>query len=150
MQRIRTWYQELGYVIYPSPASLLIVADAGGSNGYRLRLWKVELQHLADELGFPISVCHMPPGTSKWNKIEHRLFSFITQNWRGKPLVSHQVIVDLISATTTRTGLEVHSRLDERNYATGKRVSDQQLADVRLEPDAWQGQWNYTIYPTNQ
>jgi hypothetical protein len=144
---IHTWYQELGQAIYPNPASLLIVADAGGSNGYRLRLWKVELQRLANELGFPISVCHMPPGTSKWNKIEHRLFSFITQNWRGKPLVSHQVIVDLISATTTRAGLQVHSRLDERIYATGKRVSDPQLAEVHLEPNAWQGQWNYTIHP---
>lgn len=147
---IRTWYQELGREIYPTPTCLLIVADAGGSNGYRLRLWKVELQHLADELGFPISVCHMPPGTSKWNKIEHRLFSFITQNWRGKPLVSHQVIVDLISATTTGTGLQVHSRLDEHIYATGKRVSDQQLAQVHLEPNVWQGQWNYIIHPTNQ
>jgi hypothetical protein len=146
---IRTWYQELGQEIYPTPASLLIMADAGGSNGYRLRLWKVELQQLANELGFPISVCHMPPGTSKWNKIEHRLFSFITQNWRGKPLVSHQVIVDLISATTTSTGLQVHSRLDERNYATGKRVLEQQLAEVHLEPNDWQGQWNYTIHPAN-
>jgi len=147
---IRTWYQELGGVTYPSPKSLLIIADAGGSNGYRLRLWKVELQQLADELGFPISVCHMPPGTSKWNKIEHRLFSFITQNWRGKPLVSHQVIVDLISATTTRTGLEVHSRLDTHIYTTGRRISDDQLADVHLHPNPWQGQWNYTIHPANK
>lgn len=146
---IRTWYQELGRALYPSPASLLIIADAGGSNGYRLRLWKVELQKLADELGFPIAVCHMPPGTSKWNKIEHRLFSFITQNWRGKPLVSHQVIVELIAATTTRTGLQVHSRLDERIYATGRRVSDHELAQVHLEPNAWHGQWNYTIHPVD-
>jgi hypothetical protein len=146
---IRTWYQELGRATYPTPNSLLIIADAGGSNGYRLRLWKVELQKLADELGFSIAVCHMPPGTSKWNKIEHRLFSFITQNWRGKPLVSHQVIVELISATTTRTGLQVHSRLDERIYATGKRVSDKQLAQVHLEPNAWHGQWNYTIHPAD-
>lgn len=147
---IQTWYQELGQELYPSPNSLLVVADAGGSNGYRLRLWKVELQRLADELGFPISVCHMPPGTSKWNKIEHRLFSFITQNWRGKPLVSHQVIVELISATTTSTGLQVHSRIDERIYATGKRVSDHQLAAVHLEPNPWQGQWNYTIHPAEK
>lgn len=146
---IRTWYLELGRELYPSPASLLIVADAGGSNGYRLRLWKVELQKLADELGVPISVCHMPPGTSKWNKIEHRLFSFISQNWRGKPLVSHQVIVDLIAATTTRTGLQVHSRLDARFYATGKRVSDRELAQVHLVPNAWHGEWNYTIYPAD-
>ncbi len=144
---IRTWYQQLGRVLYPTPASLLIVADAGGSNGYRLRLWKVELQQLANELGFPISVCHMPPGTSKWNKIEHRLFAFITQNWRGKPLISHQVIVELISATTTRAGLQVHSHLDERDYSTGKRVSDRQLAEVHLEPNVWQSQWNYTIHP---
>lgn len=144
---IGTWYQELGCDLYPTPTSLLIVADAGGSNGYRLRLWKVELQQLANELGFPICVCHLPPGTSKWNKIEHRLFSFITQNWRGKPLVTHQVIVELISATTTSTGLQVHSRIDDRLYSIGKRISDQQLADVHLEPNSWQGQWNYSIHP---
>jgi transposase len=144
---IRTWYQELGQALYPEPANLLVIADAGGSNGYRVRLWKVELQKLADELRFPISVCHLPPGTSKWNKIEHRLFSFITQNWRGKPLVTHQVIVELISATTTRTGLQVHSRLDERYYPTARRVSDKQLADVNLVPDSWYGEWNYTIHP---
>jgi transposase len=144
---IRTWYQELGQPLYPTATSLLVVADGGGSNGYRLRLWKVELQRLADELLLPITVCHLPPGTSKWNKIEHRLFSFITQNWRGKPLVTHQVIVDLISATTTRTGLQVHSRLDQRNYAKGRRISDQQLAEVNLEPDPWYGEWNYTIHP---
>jgi hypothetical protein len=144
---IRTWYRELGQPLYPNPASLLIIADAGGSNGYRLRLWKVELQLLVNELRFPITVCHLPPGTSKWNKIEHRLFSFLTQNWRGKPLVTHQVIVELISATTTRKGLQVHSRLDERLYPTAKRVSDQQLAEVNLEPDAWHGEWNYTIHP---
>ena len=144
---IRTWYRELGQILYPAPTSLLVVADAGGSNGYRIRLWKVELQKLADELQFPISVCHLPPGTSKWNKIEHRLFSFITQNWRGKPLITHQVIVELISATTTRSGLQVHSRLDEQHYPTARRVSDKQLADVHLVPDSWYGQWNYTIYP---
>lgn len=146
---IRTWYQELGQPLYPNPSSLLIIADAGGSNGYRLRLWKHELQQLANELGFPLSVCHMPPGTSKWNKIEHRLFSFITQNWRGKPLVTHQVIVELIAATTTTTGLTVHSRLDERLYATKRRVSDSQLAEVNLVPDAWHGEWNYTIFPNS-
>jgi len=148
VETIRTWYRELGQALYPSPSSLLVTADAGGSNGYRLRLWKVELQKLADEVQFPICVCHLPPGTSKWNKIEHRLFSFITQNWRGKPLVTHQVIVDLISATTTQTGLQVHSRIDERTYATGTRISDKQLADVNLEPDSWYGEWNYTIHPT--
>ncbi len=102
---------------------------------------------LADELVIPIKVCHLPAGTSKWNKIEHRLFSFITQNWRGKPLVTHQVIVNLISATTTKTGLKVHSRLDERVYETGKRVSDKQLAQVNLHPDKWHGKWNYAIHP---
>lgn len=145
---IRTWYRELGQSLYPSPSSLLIIADGGGSNGYRLRLWKVALQQLADELHFPITVCHLPPGTSKWNKIEHRLFSFITQNWRGKPLVTHQVIVELISATTTRKGLQVHSRLDERHYPTATRISDLQLAQVNLEPHPWHGEWNYTIHPT--
>jgi hypothetical protein len=144
---IRTWYDELGQPLYPNATSLLIIADGGGSNGYRLRLWKVELQKLADELQLPISVCHLPPGTSKWNKVEHRLFSFITQNWRGKPLVTHQVIVELIAATTTRTGLQVHSRLDERHYPTGRRVSEQQIANVNLEPDSWYGEWNYTIRP---
>ena len=144
---IRTWYEELGQTLYPQAQSLLVVADAGGSNGYRLRLWKVELQQLADELQFPITVCHLPPGTSKWNKIEHRLFSFITQNWRGKPLVTHQVIVDLIAATTTQNGLQVHSRLDDRHYPKARRISDKQLADVNLEPDTWYGQWNYTIHP---
>lgn len=148
VETIRTWYRELGQPLYPSPSRLLIIADGGGSNGYRLRLWKVELQKLADELLLPITVCHLPPGTSKWNKIEHRLFSFITQNWRGKPLVTHQVIVELISATTTRKGLQVHSRLDKRHYATAKRVSAPQLAKVNLQPDAWHGEWNYTIHPT--
>jgi hypothetical protein len=144
---LRTWYQELGQPLYPNATSLLIMADGGGSNGYRVRLWKVELQTLADELQVPISVCHLPPGTSKWNKIEHRLFSFITQNWRGKPLITHQVIVELIAATTTQTGLQVHSRLDERLYATNRRVSEQQLANVNLVPDPWHGEWNYTIHP---
>lgn len=144
---IRTWYNELGRPLYPQATALLVTADGGGSNGYRLRLWKVELQNLADEIQMPIMVCHLPPGTSKWNKIEHRLFSFITQNWRGKPLVTHQVIVDLISATTTHKGLQVHSRLDERHYQTNRRISDQQLAKVNLAPDSWHGEWNYTIHP---
>ena len=150
VETIRTWYKQLGQALYPHASSLLIMADSGGSNGYRLRLWKVQLQTLAVDFHFPITVCHLPPGTSKWNKIEHRLFSFITQNWRGKPLVTHQVIVELIAATSTRTGLKVHSRLDERIYATGQRVTDKQLAAVNLEPDAWHGEWNYTIYPNNE
>jgi hypothetical protein len=120
----------------------------GGSNGYRLRLWKVELQKLANELALPIHVCHLPPGTSKWNKIEHRLFAFITQNWRGKPLVTHHVIVELIAATTTQAGLTVRCRLDERTYPKGKRISDQQRADVNLVPAAFHGEWNYAIHPT--
>jgi len=148
VQSIRTWWREMGAPRYPDGNSLLITADGGGSNGYRLRLWKVELQALVNELGFPITVCHLPPGTSKWNKIEHRLFSFITKNWRGKPLLTHQVIVNLISATTTKAGLLVKSRIDERTYPKGRRVSDKQLALVNLEPHAFHGEWNYTIHPT--
>ncbi len=144
---IRTWYEELGRRLYPRATSLLVTADGGGSNGYRTRLWKVELQELANALDLSISVCHLPPGTSKWNQIEHRLFSFITQNWRGKPLITHQVIVELISATKTSKGLQVHSRLDERHYPTKRRVSDQQLSTVNLAPDKWHGEWNYTIHP---
>lgn len=147
VETIRTWYQELGRPLYPAPQRLLVLADGGGSNGYRLRLWKVELQQFANELQLPITVCHLPPGTSKWNKIEHRLFSYISQNWRGKPLVTHQVIVELISATTTKSGLQVHSRLDERYYPTGRRISDAQFAQVNLEPHSWHGEWNYTIHP---
>jgi hypothetical protein len=148
VQTIRAWWNELGASKYPNATSLVISADGGGSNGYRLRLWKLELQGLVDELGMPITVCHLPPGTSKWNKIEHRLFSFITQNWRGKPLLTHQVIVSLIAATTTKKGLVVHSRLDERVYPKGRRVSDQQLAQVNLEPHVFHGEWNYTIRQT--
>ncbi len=148
VQSIRSWWKEMGAPRYLQGNSLLITADGGGSNGYRLRLWKVELQTLANELGFPISVCHLPPGTSKWNKIEHRLFSFITKNWRGKPLLTHQVIVNLISATTTQAGLLVKSRIDDRIYAKGRRVSDKELAEVHLEPHAFHGEWNYTIHPT--
>lgn len=146
---IRTWWKEMGVAKYPDAKSLLITADGGGSNGYRLRLWKVELQALVNELGFPVSVCHLPPGTSKWNKIEHRLFSFITKNWRGKPLVTHQVIVNLICATTTKTGLRVNSHVDERIYAKGRRISDKELALVNLEPHPFHGEWNYTIHPAS-
>jgi len=148
VETIRTWWQEMGQPRYPEASSLLIIADGGGSNGYRLRLWKVELQKLADELALPIEVCHLPPGTSKWNKIEHRLFSFITQNWRGKPLVTHQVIVELIAATTTQAGLTVQCRLDEKTSPKGKRISDQQMAAVNLVPEAFHGEWNYVIHPT--
>lgn len=148
VETIRTWWHEMGKPLYPNASSLLITADAGGSNGYRLRLWKWELQKLADELQIPINVCHLPPGTSKWNKIEHRLFSFITQNWRGKPLVTHKVIVELIAATQTRTGLTVRSRLDEKHYAKGRRISDKQLAEVNLIPNKFHGEWNYQIAPS--
>jgi hypothetical protein len=148
VQTIRTWWKEMGAPRYPLASSLLITADGGGSNGYRLRLWKLELQGLVDEIGFPITVCHLPPGTSKWNKIEHRLFSFITKNWRGKPLVTHQVIVNLIAATTTTTGLTVRSRIDDRIYAKGRRVTNKQLETVNLEPHDFHGEWNYTIHPT--
>ena len=133
---------------YPDASSLLVTADGGGSNGYRLRLWKVELQKLAEEVGFPISVCHLPPGTSKWNKIEHRLFSFIMKNWRGKPLVTHQVIVELISATTTNAGLTVRSRIDEKQYQKGIRISDRQMEKINLHPDHFHREWNYTIQPS--
>ncbi len=146
---IRTWWNEMGQPLYPNATSILITADGGGSNGYRLRLWKVELQKLANELGFPIYVCHYPPGTSKWNKIEHRLFSFITKNWRGKPLYSHQVIVNLISATTTRKGLKVRCQLDENHYPKGRRISDKEMDKVDLRPNPFHENWNYSIHPIN-
>jgi transposase len=145
---IRRWWQTMGCRAYPRARRLLITADAGGSNGARVRLWKVELQKLADRLRLPISVCHFPPGTSKWNKIEHRLFSFITQNWRGQPLISHAVIVNLIAATTTPTGLRVRARVDTNRYPSGLAVSRNALAAVRLRPDSFHGDWNYTILPT--
>lgn len=146
---IRHWWNEMGQALYPNASSLMITADGGGSNGYRLRLWKLELQKLANEIGIPISVCHYPPGTSKWNKIEHRLFSFITQNWRGKPLYSHHVIVNLISATRTRKGLSVRCRLDPTHYPKGRRVSNAELACVDLRPEPFHGEWNYSIFPTD-
>jgi transposase len=145
---IRRWWQAMGRRAYPRARRLLITADAGGSNGARVRLWKVELQKLADHLRRPISVCHFPPGTSKWNTIEHRLFSFISQNWRGQPLVSHAVIVNLIAATTTPTGLRVRARVDTNRYPSGLTVSRDVLAAVRLRPDSFHGDWNYTILPT--
>ena len=150
VQAVRTWWIEMGRARYPAAKSLLVTADGGGSNGYRLRLWKFELQRLADELGIPIRVCHLPPGTSKWNKIEHRLFSYITQNWRGKPLITHQVIVELIAATKTKAGLTVRSGIDSREYATGRRVSDAEMATVNLLPNRFHGEWNYAIFPTGQ
>jgi hypothetical protein len=144
---IRRWWCEIGAPRYPSAKQLLINADCGGSNGARLRLWKRELQVLADELGIEITVCHVPPGTSKWNKIEHRLFSFITQNWRGKPLISYLVIVQLIASTTTKAGLTVACRLDESDYAKGIKVTDAEMAALNIKPAAFHGEWNYTIAP---
>ena len=147
---IRRWWKAMGKKRYPKPKGLLVTADGGGSNGYRVRLWKIELQKLADELKFPITVCHLPPGTSKWNKIEHRLFSFISINWRGKPLRSFRTIVELIAATTTETGLTVRAELDEKKYPKGLKVSDAQLAKVNIFPHDFHGEWNYTIAPNKK
>jgi Rhodopirellula transposase DDE domain len=144
---IRRWWRTMGRKRHPKATRLMISADGGGSNGYRVRLWKVELQKLADQLKLPITVCHLPPGTSKWNKIEHRLFSFITINWRGKPLRSYRTIVQLIAATTTDTGLKVRAELDENKYPKGVKVSEAQLAAVNLSRHSFHGDWNYTISP---
>ncbi len=146
---IRSWWQQLGKRRYPDATTLTITADCGGSNGNRLRLWKTELQSLADETNLAITVCHFPPGTSKWNKIEHRLFSYISRNWRGQPLVSRQTIVSLIGATTSTAGLEVHAQLDERPYQRGRKVTDSQLAAVNLSRDQFHPEWNYQIHPNN-
>jgi hypothetical protein len=145
---IRSWWRLMGRERYPNAVSLLVTADGGGSNGSRVRLWKLELQKLADDLGVSITVCHLPPGASKWNRIEHRLFSFITGNWRGKPLVSHKVIVQLIAATTTKTGLKVRCELDENIYPAGVKVSDAELEAVNLTRHEFHGEWNYTINQT--
>ncbi len=147
VESIRRWWRSMGESVYPQAKRLLITADAAGSNGPRVRLWKVELQKVADETGLRIAVCHFPPGTSKWNKIEHRLFSFISQNWRSNPLISFEVIVNLIAGTTTAKGLKVRSELDTNTYPAGAKVSDKQLAQVRLRPDAFHGEWNYEIHP---
>ena len=144
---IRRWWRTMGKKRHPKAKRLMITADGGGSNGYRIRLWKVELQNLADELKLPITVCHLPPGTSKWNKVEHRLFSFITINWRGKPLRSFRTIVQLIAATTTDAGLTVRAELDENRYPKGVKVSDAQIAAINLSRHSFHGDWNYTIAP---
>jgi Rhodopirellula transposase DDE domain len=146
-ESVRRWWGEMGRVRYPQAEELLVTADGGGSNGSRSRLWKVCLQGLADEIGLRISVCHFPPGTSKWNKIEHRMFCHITKNWRGRPLVSRAVVVNLIANTTTEAGLEIHAELDENSYGTGKKVSDEELAEIRLKRDSFHGEWNYAISP---
>jgi hypothetical protein len=144
---LRRWWQAMGRPLYPHARQLLICADGGGSNGYRLRLWKVELATLAAETGLTITVCHLPPGTSKWNKIEHRLFSHISMNWRGRPLESHETVVQLIAATTTRTGLAVQAELDDRAYPKGTKISNEQVASLPLTRHHFHGEWNYTLQP---
>jgi hypothetical protein len=145
---LERWWQAVGQPTYPHATRLLISADGGGSNGYRVRLWKVELQRFANTTGLTVTVCHLPPGTSKWNKIEHRLFAHISMNWRGRPLTSHEVVVQLIGSTTTRTGLRVQAERDTGAYPTKVKVSDAELAAVHLTPHAFHGDWNYTITPT--
>lgn len=147
---IRQWWDKMGQRRFPRASELLITADGGGSNNYRSRLWKVALQTLADQLDFKLRVCHFPPGTSKWNKIEHRLFSYITSNWRGQPLVNLTTIVNLIASTTTTTGLLVQAALDTNTYETGIKISDEQMAKLRLTPSEFHGEWNYTIAPRKQ
>ena len=144
---IRRWWKAMGTRRFPEATELLITADGGGSNGSRNRLWKVALQELADELGLRLTICHFPPGTSKWNKIEHRLFSFITNNWRGRPLTTYQVIVNLIASTTTRGGLVVKAAIDKKRYETGEKITDEQMAGLNIIPAAFHGEWNYTILP---
>jgi hypothetical protein len=147
VETIRRWWLEMGRLVYPQATDLLLTADAGGSNGSRRRLWKVALQGLATELGLRITVCHFPPGTSKWNKIEHRMFCHITENWRGKPLVSRAVAVNLIGNTSTKAGLRIRAKLDLNAYPTGIKVTDEELAAVSLKKDKFHGEWNYTILP---
>jgi transposase len=147
VESIRRWWKAVGKPQYPQAKRLLISADGGGSNGSRVRLWKWELQQLADETALAITVCHLPPGTSKWNKIEHRLFAWISQNWRGKPLTSYAVILKLIAATTTKGGLSVQCQLDTHTYPAGRKVSDAEMASIIIVPDAFHGEWNYTILP---
>jgi hypothetical protein len=144
---IRGWWRTEGRRIYPDAKTILITADGGGSNGWRLRLWKLELQKFADQTALGIAVCHFPPGTSKWNKIEHRLFSFISSNWRGEPLRDYETIVNLIAGTTTAKGLKVTCRLDRRKYPTGRAVSDEEMQRVNLKPNKFHGDWNYIIKP---
>jgi hypothetical protein len=144
---IRRWWKVIGNLLYDRPSKILIMADSGGSNGYRVRLWKVELQKFVNHTKIPIKVCHFPPGTSKWNRIEHRLFSFISKNWRGHPLISHAVMLNLIAATTTSAGLKVRCELDPEVYETGVKVSDEEFERVHIVPETFHGEWNYTILP---
>ena len=147
---IRRWWFSMGKPLYPDAKELIITADGGGSNGSRVRLWKLELQKLADELEIPIRVSHFPPGTSKWNKIEHRLFSHISMNWRGKPLITHEVIVNLIAATTTRKGLKIRAELDTTHYPKGIKVTDEEFTTICIVRDDFHGEWNYSIMPSNK
>ena len=147
VESIRRWWREMGKPMYPNASKLLITADSGGSNGRRVRLWKLELQKLSNEIGMVIHVCHLPPGTSKWNKIEHSMFCFITKNWRGRPLTSREVVINLIANTTTTRGLEIFAKLDDKKYQTGIRVTDEEFKSIALEKDDFHGEWNYKINP---
>jgi Rhodopirellula transposase DDE domain len=148
VETLRRWWEKMGRLRYPTATELLVNADGGGSNGTRVRLWKVALQRLADETGLRITVCHFPPGTSKWNKIEHRMFSYISMNWRGKPLISHEVIVNLIARTTTHTGLKIEAEIDTNLYPKGLRVTDEELEKINIQKANFHGEWNYTILPS--
>jgi transposase len=150
METIRRWWRQMGSKSYPGAGELLILADGGGSNGSRTKLWKMVLQKLADETGIAISVCHFPPGTSKWNKIEHRMFCHITENWRGKPLVSHEVIVNLLGNTTTQKGLKIRAELDRQTYPTGIKIAKADLAELMIEKSEFHGEWNYRISPRSK
>jgi Rhodopirellula transposase DDE domain len=145
VETVRRWWRQMGSQTYPRAKRLLITADGGGSNGSRCRLWQVELQRLADETGLRIAVCHFPPGTSQWNKIEHRMFGHMTENWRGRPLVRREVVVHLIGHTTTKTGLAIRSALDEHSYPTGREVTAQPLESLAIKQEKFHGEWNYTI-----
>lgn len=147
VESIRRWWRNMGQECYPQATKLLITADGGGSNGSRVRLWKTELQRFADETGLAISVCHFPPGTSKWNKIEHRMFSYISQNWRGRPLVSIETIVNLIGSTKTSKGLKINTAVDTNGYTKGIKISDREMADLEIEKHNFHGEWNYTLHP---
>jgi hypothetical protein len=149
VETIRTWWKRLGHRRYPEARRLLITADSGGSNSCRNRLWKVELQGLSNETGLEIEVCHFPPGTSKWNKIEHRLFCHVTRNWRGRPLQTYEIVVNLIGSTTTTSGLTVHATLDADTYKKGRKVTDEEFAAVNRKPSRFHGEWNYVIRPND-
>jgi hypothetical protein len=150
VESVRRWWRQLGEARYPEAERLVITADRGGSNGVRVRLRKRELQGFANETGLAVAVAHLPPGTGKWNRVEHRLFAQISQNWRGKPLVSHQVIAQPIGATTTQTGLTVHCELDANRYPKGVKVTNAEMAALAIERDPFHGEWNYTISPNRQ